>query len=129
MITGHRAFDGETRMSTLAAILNREPAAVSEVSAAVPRDVEKIISRCLRKDPARRVQTMSDLKVALEELKEESDSGRLDAVVAGAPPRSRISAVTVAAALIVVAASAGVTWWLTRSAKSPAEHPRLTRRT
>ncbi len=65
MITGHRAFDGETKMSTLAAILNREPKAVSEVSAAVPRDVEKIIGRCLRKDPGRRIQTMMDLKVAL----------------------------------------------------------------
>src|SRR5260370_6614608 len=95
MITGHRAFDGETRMSTLAAILNREPAAVSEVSAAVPRDVEKIISRCLRKDPARRVQTMSDLKVALEELKEEFDSGTLTSsvgVAAAVPPRRRLVA-------------------------------------
>ncbi len=134
MITGHRAFDGETKMSTLAAILNREPAAVSEVSAAVPRDVEKIISRCLRKDPNRRVQTMSDLKVALEELRDESDSGRLDsgrldAVAAGASPRSRLSASTVAAALTAIAAIVGITSWLTRSSKAPAGHLKLTRLT
>jgi eukaryotic-like serine/threonine-protein kinase len=35
------------------------------------------VARCLRKDPGKRWQTMADLKVALEELKEESDSGRL----------------------------------------------------
>src|SRR5712692_567364 len=131
-ITGHRAFDGETKMSTLAAILNREPQSVSEVTAAVPRDVEKIISRCLRKDPGRRIQTMIDLKVALQELKEESDSGRLsrtDSAVAGASPRPRFSAFTVATALMVVAAVAGVTWWLSRSSKAPAEHLKLTRLT
>src|SRR5712692_11383583 len=125
MITGRRAFQGETKMSTLAAILHHEPKPASEVQAVIPRDVERIIARCLRKDPGRRIQTMIDLKVALEELKEESDSGRLsrtDSAVAGASPRPRFSAFTVATALMVVAAVAGVTWWLSRSSKAPAEH-------
>ena len=39
-----------------------------------PRELARIVTRCLRKDPARRFQNM-DLKVALEELKEESDTG------------------------------------------------------
>ena len=70
-------------MSTLAAVLNQEPKPVIESTVpAVPRDLERIINRCLRKDPARRFQHMGDLKVELEELKEESDSGRL----AEAPP-------------------------------------------
>ena len=45
--------------------------------------MEKIIPRCLRKEPERRFQHMDDVKVELEELKEESDSGKLEA--AGAP--------------------------------------------
>jgi hypothetical protein len=42
----------------------------------MPRDLERIINRCLRKNPDRRFQHMVDLEVALEEMKEESESGR-----------------------------------------------------
>ena len=74
MLTGRRAFSGETTVSTLSAILTREP---QPLDPTIPRELHRILARCLRKDPARRFQTMADLKVALEELKEESDSGRL----------------------------------------------------
>ena len=77
MVTGRQAFRGDSKMSTLAAILHKEPKPVSEVKEDVPHDLEKIINRCLRKDPSRRFQAMPDLKVALQELKEESDSGTL----------------------------------------------------
>ena len=79
MVTGQRAFQGDSKMSTLAAVLNQEPKPASEISRALPHDLEKIITRCLRKDPSRRFQGMADLKVALEELKEEFDSGVLAA--------------------------------------------------
>ena len=71
--------------SVLSAILREEPKPVSEVVASVPREVERVITRCLRKDPRRRFQHMDDLKVALEELKEESDSGPLAATPPGPP--------------------------------------------
>src|SRR5215471_4229128 len=79
MSTGRRPFHGETKMSTLAAILNTEPPSVYDVAPDTPRDLGKIIARCLRKDPDRRFQHMDDIKVALEELKEESESGNLEA--------------------------------------------------
>ena len=47
MVTGRRAFQGDSRMSTLAAILNKEPRQVSEITDGIPRDVEKIVNRCL----------------------------------------------------------------------------------
>ena len=77
MLTGARAFQGETKVSTIAAILREEPKPLSQVVEGLPREVERIVKRCLRKDPAHRFQHMDDLKVALEELKEESDSGEL----------------------------------------------------
>ena len=40
----------------------------------VPKELERIILRCLRKEPARRFQHMADVKVELQEVKEESDS-------------------------------------------------------
>jgi serine/threonine protein kinase len=76
MVTGQKAFQGESRISTLSAILHQEPKPVSGITPTIPADLEKLINRCLRKDPAKRWQTMADLKVALDELKEDSDSGR-----------------------------------------------------
>ena len=90
MLTGQRAFQGGTKASTIAAILREEPKPLSQVVAGLPREVERTVKRCLRKDREHRFQTMADLKVALEELKEESDSGELaEAPAVGAVPRLR----------------------------------------
>jgi Tol biopolymer transport system component/tRNA A-37 threonylcarbamoyl transferase component Bud32 len=102
MTTGQRAFRGETTLSTLSAILRDEPKPVSQLASGIPRDLEKIITRCLRKDPERRFQNMADVRVALQELKEEAESGRLpQAAVAQA--RKRVWMWVAAAALLVVA--------------------------
>jgi serine/threonine protein kinase len=77
MVTAQKAFQGESKLLALAAIANREPKAVSQLVSAVPHDLEKIINRCLRKDRERRYQYMADVKINLQELKEESDSGTL----------------------------------------------------
>jgi eukaryotic-like serine/threonine-protein kinase len=61
----------------LTAILREEPKRASEIVEDLPRELERIISRCLRKDQNRRFQRIGDVKMELEELKEESDSGKL----------------------------------------------------
>jgi serine/threonine protein kinase len=73
MLTGRRAFKGESTIGTLAAILHQEPLPLE----GVPAELERVITRCLRKDPERRFQNMADVRVALAELKDESDSGKL----------------------------------------------------
>ena len=127
MVTGRRAFEGTNKISTLGAILHTEPKAASEISADVPTELDKVIARCLRKDPARRAQGIADIKLALEELKEESESGRLSGQVEAATavrpaarrPR-RLVAITAGVVALVVAA-AGLAWWLLkRSAATPA---------
>jgi serine/threonine protein kinase/Tol biopolymer transport system component len=119
IVTGRRAFEGETKMSTLAAILDREPRPVSEVQPAVPREVERIIARCLRKDPARRIQTMQDLKVALEDLKEESDSGQLlSGSHPAVTPRRRAIPVVAGSVILLTLAAGGAWLWLGRSRTS-----------
>jgi len=62
MLTGQRAFRGDTRASTIASILKEEPKPISQVAEGLPRDAEKIVRRCLRKDPEHRFQTMADLR-------------------------------------------------------------------
>ena len=84
MVTGRRAFEGTNKISTLGAILHTEPKAASEISAGVPTELDKIIARCLRKDPERRAQGIADIKLALEELKQESESGKLSGQVGAA---------------------------------------------
>jgi serine/threonine protein kinase/Tol biopolymer transport system component len=120
MSTGRRAFQGKTKLSTLSAILQGEPKPASELGPTVPRDLEKIIRRCLRKDPERRFQSMKDVKIALEELKEESDSGNLGA----APLRQRGSrrwAPAAAAALALLGVAGAAVWWRLRPAPTPVE--------
>jgi hypothetical protein len=71
MVSGQKAFKGDSKLSTLTAVLKQEPKPIGQLVADVPPDLEKIINRCLRKDPGRRFQHMGDVKVELEELKED----------------------------------------------------------
>ena len=73
MITGRRAFSGASKIATLSAILSKEPTPISESVHDVPPELERILSRCLRKEPERRWQTMADVKVALDEIRQELD--------------------------------------------------------
>ena len=119
MVTGRRAFHGDSKMSTITAILRDEPKPLSQAGEPVPHDLEKIITRCLRKDATRRFQHMDDVKVALEELKEESDSGRLAEAERPTPVPSRRSLLIYAtiAAVVALAAAVGL-WWRSRAPTS-----------
>src|SRR4030095_3151890 len=121
MSTGRRAFQGETKLSTLSAILREEPKPASELAPTVPRDLERIIQRCLRKDPERRYQSMKDVKIALEEVKEESDSGQLIAVPQPQrSPRKRWMLAAVAAVVLLTVAGTAL-WWRPRPTPAPVE--------
>ena len=107
LATGRRAFPGDSPMSTIAAVLREEPQPPSALRKDLPSELTRIIMRCLRKDPARRVQSTADLKVALDELKQESDSGKLTAPHSTAAPTQPIwrrpLALTAAALGVVIA--------------------------
>ena len=68
MLSGRRAFGGETSISTIAAILYEEPRPLKEVAPQTPRDLDRIVSRCMRKEPDQRFQSAVDLRLALEDL-------------------------------------------------------------
>jgi Tol biopolymer transport system component len=74
MVTGQRPFTAESQFAVLAKIINADPRPPRELVTAIPPELEKIILRCLRKDPNRRYQTMADLKVALKDVQDESGS-------------------------------------------------------
>ena len=80
MATGARPFRGDSAVSVISSILKDSPVAPIEVNPALPPDLDRIIRRCLAKDPVRRYQTVVDLRNDLEEL-EELVKGRAGSIV------------------------------------------------
>jgi len=66
MVTGERPFEKGSHVATMAAVVEEEPRALPS---SVPRDLERIILRCMRKDSARRFQSMLEVKIGLEDLR------------------------------------------------------------
>jgi eukaryotic-like serine/threonine-protein kinase len=108
MVTGQRTFSGDSMLSTLAAVLNNEPAPLPPD---LPSELRTLIARCLRKDRDRRFQHIDDVLIALRELKEESDSGKL-AVEQAAPSRrpSRVIQWAAGGSALVLAIGAFAAW-------------------
>ncbi len=106
MATGQHAFQGASQMATISAVLRDEPKPISEITAGFPQELSRIVSRCLRKDPDKRFQHAADVRVALEELKEESESGKVASSVA-AKPALRRWRWAAAVALLAAASIAG----------------------
>jgi len=113
MLTGRRAFRGTTTISVLAAVLKEEPEPLGRVVNVLPPELERIVARCLRKDPARRFQNASDLKVALMEV---GDEGNTAPANRRAGARWKWGWVLAVLLLTALAATAGLAWWLKRSA-------------
>src|SRR5579884_3439755 len=110
MITGRRAFAGDSKLSVLATILQKDPPPLHEAAPGVPLALEHIISRCLQKDPAQRWQSIADLKLALEDLQSDLESGRVDTAPTHTEPLNGFQPrFWLAFAAIAVAAGAG-TW-------------------
>jgi serine/threonine protein kinase len=87
MLSGRRAFHGDNAAATLAAVITREPPALTSVTDGLPQSLDRLVSRCLKKDISRRAQHASDVKLALEELLEDSTGGLGEA--ASPAPASR----------------------------------------
>ena len=122
MATGTRAFQGESSALTLAAVVNAEPTPPSQLKSDLPHDLARIILRCLRKDPARRVQFIADLAVELEEIRTESGTRIVAADVPAPKRRGRL----VAALAGVAALAAFGTWLLWPKPGESLPSPRLT---
>jgi eukaryotic-like serine/threonine-protein kinase len=85
MATGRRPFDGATSGVIFSEILNRAPTAPVRINPTLPDRLGEIINKALEKDRDLRYQHASELRVDLQRLKRDSDSGR-SAVVAAQPP-------------------------------------------
>jgi eukaryotic-like serine/threonine-protein kinase len=109
MLAGNRAFQKPTLAETMAAILNEDPRAISQVMPSAPLALQRVVHRCLEKKPEARFQSASDLAFALEAL---SDSGLISAT--GSVPfqnlRTRVG--WIVGPGIVLVAIALIAWWM-----------------
>ena len=113
MATGRRPFSGDTHLSVLTAILRDTPASVSQIKTDLPRELARIIQRCLAKDPEDRYQTAKDLRNDLRALRDDLASGEV--VVSGSASASGSGPVPPIAAP-PAAAKAGMARWLVAAA-------------
>jgi len=119
MITGQRAFQGPTRLSTLSSVLRDEPKPPGEIREEMPDELGRIIARCLRKEPGRRFQHMSDLAVALEEVKEESEAGQRTVAEPKRRPARRWALMAAAVLILAAGAAAWRFGWLASGRVAP----------
>jgi Tol biopolymer transport system component len=74
MLSGKRAFHGESPVETMSAILKEEPPDLTETNRNIPSALERIVRHCLEKNPAERFQSARDLAFNLDALSEISSS-------------------------------------------------------
>jgi eukaryotic-like serine/threonine-protein kinase len=103
MATGRRAFDGQSQASLIGSIMKDEPRPLSEVAPLAPPALDRVVKRCLAKDPDDRWQSAADIKHELHWITESSSQSGVAAPVA-ATRRKRLGALGGIALGIVIAA-------------------------
>jgi eukaryotic-like serine/threonine-protein kinase len=130
MISGKRAFHGETAADTMSSILKEDPADLGETNRNVSPALERIVQHCLEKSPEQRFHSASDIAFDLEHLSGVSGATAKVAPMAGARPRGPMLA-TLAGGLAIALAMLALGWWLGRGTRTAplAEYKQITFRT
>ena len=102
MATGKPAFSGKSRASLIAAILTTDPPPISQLQPMTPVALERVVKKCLAKDPDERWQSASDLAAELTWIAEGSSQTRDAVSVAGPSNKWQRASWPVAAVLFVL---------------------------
>ena len=126
MVSGQRAFRRDTPAETMTAILKEDPPDLSDLPHPVPPGLERIIRRCLEKQPEQRFQSAKDLAFALEALTGTTSKTAAQAAIAASPenPAKPRWLAFAAVAAVALAAGAAVAWYLR---PTPVPPPTFTR--
>jgi serine/threonine protein kinase len=90
MSTGHLPFTGVRISEVMEQIIHKTPAPIYNYNKNVPQELERIIFKCLEKEPENRYQTANDLLVDLRNLQRYMDSGAALTTAPISPKRSRV---------------------------------------
>jgi hypothetical protein len=126
MLSGTRPFAASTSADAMSAVLSREPADLTTPAGAAPPAVERIVRRCLEKQPEHRFQSARDLAFAIDAITLGTGGTHATDLARGSAPATRPSArELVAWALVALTAAAALTWALR---PAPAAAPPLATR-
>ncbi len=119
MMSGRRAFRGETEVDTMTAVLREEPPAADLEQAGIPSTFQDVIRHCLEKEPENRFQSARDLVFALQTI---SGSGpvKTGSLALGRSKRTSALPWTVAAILAIATALLSISQLLRPVPESPA---------
>ena len=109
MLSGKRAFYGDTSVETMSAILKQDPQELTETNRTVPPALERIVRHCLEKNPEERFQSARDVAFNLANLS--AISGSSAAVRAMKEPRQWFGLLPVATGLLLALVIAGHWLW------------------
>jgi serine/threonine protein kinase len=112
MLTGRQPFRKPTSAETMTAILNEEPPAISQISTSTPPGLQRVVHRCLEKNPEQRFHSAYDLAFALEALSDSTittPSGSNALQGKGWSPR-RITMVGTTVLVLIVGSTLAYLW-------------------
>ena len=116
MVSGKRAFHGETAADTMSAILKEDVPELSETARSVPPGLDRIVRHCLEKSPTQRFQSTGDLAFDLESLTEVSSGASRSGVQAAAKQAvaasSRRKVFQISGAVLAAFVIGALGWWL-----------------
>ena len=118
MLTGHRAFPGESLSETMASILKEEPD-WSALPGNTSPTVQRLLRRCLRKDPNHRLHDIADARIAIEEAGEAEVDSPATIPKPRRNPIARIAVVSGIGILGIIAGALGGRWLAIPSPQAP----------
>ena len=75
LLTGRRPFEGNTSTAVVSSIIKDVPPSISEIRPGIPRELSRLVRRCLSKESSKRAQSALDIRNELTELRRELESG------------------------------------------------------
>ena len=120
LFSGQRAFQHDTPVETMNAILKEDPREIAQAGRSIPAAVDRIVRRCLEKNPEERFQSARDVAFALEALSDTSGSAAGGLPDIERSKRRLLSAVAIAALMVATATSAYVFARWSRTTPQPA---------
>ncbi|MEO8380971.1 MAG: protein kinase, partial [Acidobacteriota bacterium] len=122
LATGKAPFEGKTRSSLIAAIVDRTPTPISQLQPLTPPAFEHVVMKCLEKDPEERWQSAHDIAEELRWLAGPGSQGNVAMPASAARRRRQHWIVGLAVAGWVAALATGLVVW---NARKAANQPRL----
>jgi serine/threonine protein kinase/Tol biopolymer transport system component len=118
MATGRRAFEGKSRASTIAQILEHDPPPITSIQPLTPLSLERVVATCLAKNPDERFQTAHDLMLQLRWIRDERSTPSSGVLPLARRRSARETIAWSAAALLAIALIVIVAMMARRNASS-----------